>query len=73
MWVGTKDATIHIINTDTRKVIKDLQAHDDVVRALSCAENRYVFSGAGSRDGRIAMWSATDTKTDSGKYLLDET
>lgn len=73
LWVGTKGATIHIINTDTRKVIKDLQAHDDAVRALCCAENRYIISGAGSRDGRIAMWSSTDTKTDSGRFLLDKT
>ncbi|XP_071144330.1 DENN domain-containing protein 3-like [Mytilus edulis] len=72
VWVGSKDGIIHIINTETRKVVKRLQAHDDAVRALCCAQNRYIISGAGSRDGRIAMWSSTDTKTASGKFILDE-
>lgn len=72
IWVGTKAGTIHIINTDTCKIVKDLKAHDDAVRALCSAENRYIISGAGSRDGRIAMWRSTDTKTDSGRHIFEE-
>ena len=72
IWIGCRAGTIHIINADRKKVVKILQAHDDAVRSLCCAQNRYIISGAGSRDGRVAMWSSRETKTDSGRYVLEE-
>jgi WD40 repeat protein len=57
VWVGTKDGTIFIYDAHSRKLWKSIKAHDDAVRALCAAESRYVMSGAGSKDGKVAVWS----------------
>ena len=69
LWVGTKGkavSRIYIYNTDTGGRLKELQAHDDTVRSLCAAELRYVISGAGSQDGKIAVWTPK-TLEDSDK------
>ncbi|XP_064605462.1 DENN domain-containing protein 3-like isoform X2 [Liolophura sinensis] len=62
VWVATKNGTIVIVNTDTNKVDKTLQGHEDAVRSMCCAQSRYVITGAGSRDGKIAIWRASESE-----------
>ncbi|XP_056012541.1 DENN domain-containing protein 3-like isoform X2 [Ostrea edulis] len=69
VWAGSKDGQIYIINSETKKPFRTLQAHDDAVRSLCNAENRYILSGSGSSDGKIAIWTPNDTRTESGTYL----
>ncbi|XP_076438047.1 DENN domain-containing protein 3-like [Babylonia areolata] len=57
IWVGTKDGTIFIYTALTGRLWKTIKAHEDAVRALCAAERRYVMSGAGSKDGKVAIWS----------------
>ncbi|BFZ11081.1 hypothetical protein BsWGS_14120 [Bradybaena similaris] len=57
VWVGTKDGTIFIYNAINKQLWKTIKAHDDAVRSLCAAESRYIMSGAGSKDGKIAIWS----------------
>ncbi|XP_060062630.1 DENN domain-containing protein 3-like [Ylistrum balloti] len=71
MWVGTKSGIIYVVDIETRKIIKTLKAHSDAVRALCCADDRYIISGAGSSDGKIAIWTPTDTRSASGRFLLE--
>ena len=56
IWVGTKDGIIFIVNMITREVQKQLKAHSDVIRSMCTAQTRYVMSGSGSQDGKIAIW-----------------
>lgn len=69
IWAGSKDGRIYIINSDSKKAFKTLLAHDDAVRSLCNAENRYILSGSGSSDGKIAIWTPNDTRTESGTYI----
>ncbi|KAL5010460.1 hypothetical protein ScPMuIL_012765 [Solemya velum] len=71
LWVGTKDGMIHIYHLDSRELWKVLQAHSDAVRCLCCAEERYVMSGAGSKDGKISVWSSSCNETESGNFVFD--
>lgn len=57
IWVGTKDGTIFIYKPENRELWKKIKAHDDAVRAMCTAEERYVISGSGSKDGKVAIWS----------------
>ncbi|ELU12620.1 hypothetical protein CAPTEDRAFT_218926 [Capitella teleta] len=59
MWVGSKDGKLHIFDSVTYKQEKELQAHEDSVRSMCCAHQRYVITGAGSHDGRVAIWRAS--------------
>ncbi|XP_062914671.1 DENN domain-containing protein 3 isoform X2 [Mobula hypostoma] len=61
IWIGSKGldkvkGKIYVIDADKYCVEKELVAHVDMVRALCSAENRYVLSGAGREDGKIAIW-----------------
>ncbi|XP_069778417.1 DENN domain-containing protein 3 isoform X2 [Narcine bancroftii] len=61
IWIGSKGldkvkGKIYVIDADKYHVEKELAAHADMVRALCCAENTYVFSGAGREDGKVAIW-----------------
>lgn len=47
---------IYVIDADKYYVEKELVAHVDMVRALCSAENKYVLSGAGREDGKVAIW-----------------
>ncbi|PVD32092.1 hypothetical protein C0Q70_07520 [Pomacea canaliculata] len=57
IWVGTKDGTIFIYKPENRELWKKIKAHDDAIRAMCTAEERYVISGSGSKDGKVAIWS----------------
>uniref|UniRef100_A0A8C5N1A7 DENN domain-containing protein 3 n=1 Tax=Leptobrachium leishanense TaxID=445787 RepID=A0A8C5N1A7_9ANUR len=63
IWVGTKGIAqgkskgkIYVINVETRSVAKELVAHLDIVKSLCSAEDRYVLSGSGKEDGKVAIW-----------------
>lgn len=66
VWVGTKDGTIFIYKLGTGKLWKTIKAHEDAVRALCAADDRYVMSGAGSKDGKVAIWSPNAASPDAG-------
>ncbi|XP_064410596.1 DENN domain-containing protein 3 isoform X2 [Latimeria chalumnae] len=64
IWVGGRGISqgkprgkIYVIDIEKISVEKELVAHMDVVQALCSAEDRYVLSGAGSEDGRVAIWN----------------
>ncbi|XP_032875815.1 DENN domain-containing protein 3 isoform X3 [Amblyraja radiata] len=61
VWIGSKgldkaNGKIYVIDADKYYVEKELVAHVDMVRALCSAENKYVLSGAGREDGKVAIW-----------------
>ncbi|XP_037651515.1 DENN domain-containing protein 3 [Sebastes umbrosus] len=59
VWVGGRSSTkgkIYILDTNRHQVQKELHGHNDKVTALCSAEDRYVLSGAGKQDGKIAIW-----------------
>ena len=69
IWAGSKDGRIYLINSDTKKPFRILLAHDDAVRSLCNANDRYILSGSGSSDGKIAIWTPNDMRTESGTYM----
>ncbi|XP_038051652.1 DENN domain-containing protein 3-like [Patiria miniata] len=56
LWAASKDGKIHLFDLDTGKFEKTLTAHEDAIRSMTQAESRYVLTGAGSRDGKVAVW-----------------
>ncbi|KAM3595803.1 uncharacterized protein V6R79_003012 [Siganus canaliculatus] len=61
VWVGSIGRTstkgkIYILDTERYQVLKELHGHNDKVTALCSAEDRYVLSGTGKQDGKIAIW-----------------
>nr|XP_044999691.1 DENN domain-containing protein 3 isoform X2 [Jaculus jaculus] len=63
IWVGGKGLSqgkprgkIYVIDVERKTVEKELVAHMDAVRTLCSAEDRYVLSGAGKEEGKIAIW-----------------
>ena len=56
MWAGSKQGKVYLFDCETGKCDKKLEAHDDAVRAMCKAETRYIITGAGSRDGKVALW-----------------
>lgn len=63
IWVGTTGLSqgqlkgkIYVMDTERRTVEKELVAHADTVKTLCSAEDRYVLSGAGPEEGKIAIW-----------------
>ncbi|XP_059174697.1 DENN domain-containing protein 3-like [Physella acuta] len=57
VWVATKDGTIYIYHSSSKQQWKTIKAHEDAIRSLCAAESRYIMSGAGSKDGKVAIWS----------------
>ncbi|KAJ1194466.1 hypothetical protein NDU88_003754 [Pleurodeles waltl] len=64
LWIGSKGLSqgkskgkIYVIDADKKSVEKELVAHADAVKSLCSAENRYVLSGSGREDGKIAIWT----------------
>nr|XP_035965347.1 DENN domain-containing protein 3 isoform X4 [Halichoerus grypus]XP_035965348.1 DENN domain-containing protein 3 isoform X4 [Halichoerus grypus]XP_035965349.1 DENN domain-containing protein 3 isoform X4 [Halichoerus grypus] len=53
---GKSKGKIYVIDTERRTVEKELVAHMDTVKTLCSAEDRYVLSGSGSGEGKIAIW-----------------
>uniref|UniRef100_A0A803XZD4 DENN domain-containing protein 3 n=1 Tax=Meleagris gallopavo TaxID=9103 RepID=A0A803XZD4_MELGA len=63
MWVGSNGTSqgkikgkIYVISAEKKTVEKELFGHADTVKALCSAEDRYVLSGAGKEEGKIAIW-----------------
>ncbi|XP_059502178.1 DENN domain-containing protein 3 isoform X1 [Stegostoma tigrinum] len=62
LWIGGRGSDkvrgkIYVVDTTTCNVEKELVAHADMVRALCSIEDRYVISGAGKEDGKVAIWN----------------
>ncbi|MEQ2182391.1 hypothetical protein GOODEAATRI_021869, partial [Goodea atripinnis] len=47
------------------EVLKELHGHVDKVTALCSAEDRYILSGAGKHDGKVAIWKVDEKGLDS--------
>ncbi|XP_033640583.1 DENN domain-containing protein 3-like isoform X1 [Asterias rubens] len=58
IWVASKQGKIHLFDKETGKHEKALTGHNDAIRSMTQAEMRYVLTGAGSRDGKVAVWRA---------------
>lgn len=63
IWVGSSGTSqgktkgkIYVVSTEKKSVEKELVGHADTVKALCSAEDRYVLSGAGKEEGKIAIW-----------------
>ncbi|XP_075907823.1 DENN domain-containing protein 3 isoform X2 [Nelusetta ayraudi] len=61
VWIGgvgrgSSKGKIYILDAERYQVLKELHGHSDKVTALCSAEDRYVLSGAGKNDGKIAIW-----------------
>ncbi|XP_020012516.1 DENN domain-containing protein 3 isoform X2 [Castor canadensis] len=63
IWVGGRGPSqgrprgkIYVIDVERKAVEKELVAHTDSVRTLCSAEGRYVLSGSGREEGKIAIW-----------------
>ncbi|XP_030075472.1 DENN domain-containing protein 3 [Microcaecilia unicolor] len=63
VWIGSRGISqgkskgkIYVIHAEKKSVEKELVAHADVVKSLCSAEDRYVLSGSGREDGKIAIW-----------------
>lgn len=64
VWVGGTGLSqgkprgkIYVVDAARKTVEKELVAHADTVRALCSAEDRYVLSGSGPEEGKIAIWT----------------
>lgn len=65
IWVGSSGRSqgkskgkIYVVSAEKKTVEKELVAHADTVKALCSAEDRYVLSGSGKEEGKIAIWKA---------------
>nr|XP_033698638.1 DENN domain-containing protein 3 isoform X9 [Tursiops truncatus] len=53
---GRSKGKIYVIDAERKTVEKELVAHMDTVNTLCSAEDRYVLSGSGRDEGKIAIW-----------------
>nr|XP_030731795.1 DENN domain-containing protein 3 isoform X8 [Globicephala melas] len=53
---GRSKGKIYVIDAERKTVEKELAAHTDTVNTLCSAEDRYVLSGSGRDEGKIAIW-----------------
>ncbi|XP_041422593.1 DENN domain-containing protein 3 isoform X1 [Xenopus laevis] len=67
IWVGSRGISqgkqkgkIYVIDAEKKTVEKELVAHVDIVKSLCSAEDRYVLSGSGKEDGKVAIWKVED-------------
>lgn len=58
LWIATKEGTIHIYNLYSHQKLLVLEGHNDAIYCLHVTGDRYIFSGAGSADSKIAIWRA---------------
>ncbi|XP_068094187.1 DENN domain-containing protein 3 isoform X2 [Hyperolius riggenbachi] len=63
VWVGSQGISqgkpkgkIYVIDAEKRSVEKELVAHTDIVNSICSAEDRYILSGSGEEDGKVAIW-----------------
>ncbi|KAM9164933.1 DENN domain-containing protein 3 isoform 2-T2 [Pangshura tecta] len=64
IWIGSRGISqgktkgkIYVIDAEKKTVEKELVGHADMVKALCSAEDRYVLSGSGREEGKIAIWT----------------
>ncbi|XP_060592550.1 DENN domain-containing protein 3-like [Ruditapes philippinarum] len=66
IWAGLKHGEIYIYSVKDYSIWKQLQGHEDAVKVLyniresNDVLHSYMISGAGSRDGRVCVWNATE-------------
>uniref|UniRef100_A0A8C1FIP7 DENN/MADD domain containing 3b n=1 Tax=Cyprinus carpio carpio TaxID=630221 RepID=A0A8C1FIP7_CYPCA len=66
VWIGCNGGPglskvvgkIFVLDSESLKVEKELEAHEDTVQTLFSAEDRYILSGSAKSDGKIAIWRA---------------
>ncbi|XP_048363878.1 DENN domain-containing protein 3 isoform X2 [Sphaerodactylus townsendi] len=63
MWVGGRGLSqgkikgkIFVVDAEKKTVEKELVGHINTVKALCSAEDRYVLSGSGKEEGKVAIW-----------------
>ncbi|XP_026083261.1 DENN domain-containing protein 3-like [Carassius auratus] len=64
VWIGCNGGSglskvvgkIFVLDSESLKVEKELEAHEDTVQTLFSAEDRYILSGSAKSDGKIAIW-----------------
>ncbi|KAK9402998.1 DENN domain-containing protein 3-like [Crotalus adamanteus] len=68
MWVGGRGFShgkvkgkVYVVDMERRLVEKELVGHPDVVKSLCSAEDRYVLSGGGKEEGKIAIWQVEES------------
>ncbi|XP_063155781.1 DENN domain-containing protein 3 isoform X2 [Candoia aspera] len=68
MWVGGRGLSqgkikgkVYVVDTEKKLVEKELVGHTDVVTSLCSAEDRYVLSGAGKEEGKVAIWKVEES------------
>ncbi|XP_054446520.1 DENN domain-containing protein 3 [Pteronotus mesoamericanus] len=54
---GRPQGKIYVIDAEKQTVEKELVAHADTVQTLCSAEDRYVLSGSGGEEGKVAIWT----------------
>uniref|UniRef100_A0A8C8VFT2 DENN domain-containing protein 3 n=1 Tax=Pelusios castaneus TaxID=367368 RepID=A0A8C8VFT2_9SAUR len=64
IWIGSRGLSqgkakgkIYVIDAEKKTVEKELVGHADTVKALCSAEDRYVLSGSGKEEGKVAIWT----------------
>ncbi|XP_047240368.1 DENN domain-containing protein 3 isoform X4 [Girardinichthys multiradiatus] len=70
VWVGglgrsSTKGKIYVLDMERYQVLKELHGHVDKVTALCSAEDRYILSGAGKHDGKVAIWKVEEKGLDS--------
>ncbi|KAK5607441.1 hypothetical protein CRENBAI_021189 [Crenichthys baileyi] len=70
VWVGglgrsSTKGKIYVLDMERYQVLKELHGHIDKVTALCSAEDRYILSGAGKHDGKVAIWKVDEKGLDS--------
>ena len=58
VWVGSKDGVLYLYDADTHALQRRLKTHNDSLRSLCTVDTRYIITGAGSLDGKVALWRA---------------
>uniref|UniRef100_A0A670ZVY2 DENN domain containing 3 n=1 Tax=Pseudonaja textilis TaxID=8673 RepID=A0A670ZVY2_PSETE len=68
MWIGGRGLSqgkvkgkVYVLDTERKLVEKELVGHTDTVKSLCSAEDRYVLSGGGKEEGKIAIWKVEES------------
>lgn len=59
MWIGTKCGHIFVCDATEHEMEAVLDAHKASVRSMLAVNALYVMTGAGSADGKVALWRAS--------------
>ena len=58
VWIGNRDGKVFIMNPDTRKIERTLQAHTDLVKSMCVTREGHVVTGSSSKEGKVCVWNA---------------